>query len=116
MGNVLSFVFASFYVVSSYYIYGNFIYPMLIRNYRKGLDINFDYFKKDIIYLGSMILGWLILMCWWIGYLFTFLIVKKIGGTEAVSVACLNISGSVLVLSVLATGWPKLIGSFLLRR
>ena len=49
MGNVLSFVFASFYVVSSYYIYGNFIYPMLIRNYRKGLDINFDYFKEQIL-------------------------------------------------------------------
>ena len=89
---------------------------MLIKNYRKGPDIDFDYLKKDIIYLGSMILGWLILMCWWIGYLFTFLIVKKIGGTEAVSVFFMKISSCALFFSVMATGWPNPIGKFLLRK
>lgn len=110
IGNILAFVFVLVYVISNYWMYKNWIYPMLIKTYYRGTVNDREDTKKDIRYFISMTIGWLILVCWWIGYLSTFLLVAETGGTEVVSVVCLNISGSVFVLSMLATSWPKRIG------
>lgn len=104
MGNILSFVFALVYVFLNYHLYKRLIYPMLIKNYCRG-------------YLWVMTLvGWLLVIGLWLVYLATFLVVAKTGGDKDVSIIFLKISGCSLILTMVATSWPKPIGSFLLRK
>ena len=116
VGNILALVFALVYGTSNYWMYKNWIYPMLIRTYYRDPVNDREDTKKDIRHLVSMTIGLLILVCWWIGYLSTFLLVAKTGGTEDFSVTCFSVSGFIFVLSMLATGWPKPIGRFILRK
>lgn len=115
MNNLPAVVFILLYIFLNYTLYKKAIYPGLIRNYHDGHIKNRGDFKKSILFSVSMVLGWFLLLGLWLLYLATFLIVALVGGDAIVSTVCLNIAGTSLLLSMVATGWPKPIGRFLLR-
>lgn len=116
MNNLPAVFFVLLYIFLNYLVYKKLIYPMLMRNHYNGEITTWNGFKKDTQYLLIRSFGWLIVFGFWFVYLMTFLLVAKAGGDETFSVVCLNLSGVFMVLSMMATSWPKLFGSLILRK
>lgn len=119
MNNLPAVVFALLYIVFNYALYKKAIYPGLIRNYYDGyydghINSHEDFLKRMRLFI-SMIFGWLLVLGLWLAYLSTFLLVAMVGGDDVFSVVCLGMSVVSMFLSIVATGWPKPIGRFLLR-
>lgn len=116
-GDLLIFIVSGIFLLLSLKTYSGFIYPLLQRTYYRGKVKDHLSFKKDITYLGSMLLGWVVFIFIWCLYLFSSgYILKCFRPHEPVALISLIIYGSTFMVLIIATSWPRQIGSRVVRR